>query len=88
MVQYLALRWGPEHPEVLRYTDNIRLLEGLSAAGRLAPADAQLLADAYRAFRARVHALALQGHEAVIDAEAAGEYRAFVAALWRRLMED
>jgi glutamate-ammonia-ligase adenylyltransferase len=88
MVQYLALRWGREHPEVLRYTDNIRLLEGLADAGRLAPEEAGLLARAYRAYRAGVHALALQDREGVIKGEALGGLREPVAALWHRLMED
>jgi [glutamine synthetase] adenylyltransferase / [glutamine synthetase]-adenylyl-L-tyrosine phosphorylase len=33
MVQYAALARSREHPELLRYTDNIRILEGLEQAG-------------------------------------------------------
>lgn len=29
MVQYAALAWSAQHPSLLRYTDNIRILEGL-----------------------------------------------------------
>jgi len=86
MVQYLALRWGHEHPQVLRYTDNIRLIEGLAGAGRLALVDAELLADAYRAYRARVHALALQGVDAVVEGEAFGDLRGRVVDLWGHLL--
>jgi glutamate-ammonia-ligase adenylyltransferase len=87
MVQYLALRWGREHPQVLRYTDNVRLIDGLAAAGRLDPEEARLLADAYRAYRAQVHALALQGREAVVDGDAVAELPRRVTALWGRLLE-
>jgi glutamate-ammonia-ligase adenylyltransferase len=87
LVQYLALRWGREHPSILRYTDNIRLLDGLCGAGRLAPEESALLADAYRGYRAEVHALALQGIEAAVDAGAFVDWRGRIVALWARLME-
>ncbi|MCU0935856.1 MAG: bifunctional [glutamate--ammonia ligase]-adenylyl-L-tyrosine phosphorylase/[glutamate--ammonia-ligase] adenylyltransferase [Gammaproteobacteria bacterium] len=89
LVQYLALRWGRAHPVVLRYTDNVRLLEGLTVGGCLPATEATLLTQAYLAFRARAHALALQGLEGVVheDAELT-RFRDGVAALWHRLMES
>ena len=33
MVQYAALAWSHQHPELLRYTDNIRILDGWSRPG-------------------------------------------------------
>ncbi len=89
LVQYLALRWGRAHPVILRYTDNVRLLEGLTVSGCLPATDATLLTQAYLAFRARVHTLALQGLEGVAreDAELT-RFRDGVAALWHRLMES
>lgn len=87
MVQYAALAWACEHPELLRYTDNIRLLEGMAGAGLMAAADAQLLSDAYRAYRASVHQLTLQDEPALVAAEAYAELRAEVLRIWRALME-
>ncbi len=87
MVQYAVLAGGHEHPELLRYTDNIRQLEGLSQAGLLPAADASLLSDAYRSYRARLHRLTLQQENAVVDAEEFGEQRAQVTRIWRDLME-
>jgi glutamate-ammonia-ligase adenylyltransferase len=87
MVQYAVLAWAHEHPELLRYTDNIRQLEGLSRAGLLPAADADLLADAYRAYRARVHRLTLQQEAAVVGMEEFAARRAQVTRLWRELME-
>jgi [glutamine synthetase] adenylyltransferase / [glutamine synthetase]-adenylyl-L-tyrosine phosphorylase len=88
MVQYGVLSWAHGHPELLRYTDNIRQLEGLSQAGLMSAEEAGLLADAYRAFRAGIHRLTLQNEPArVTDAEFA-EYRDAVARLWRERMED
>src|SRR3569623_1384740 len=88
MVQYAALAWACEHPELLRYTDNIRLLEGMAGAGLMAAADTQLLSDAYRAYRASVHQLTLQDAPALVAAEAHAELRAEVLRIWRALMEE
>ncbi|MGH8453455.1 MAG: bifunctional [glutamate--ammonia ligase]-adenylyl-L-tyrosine phosphorylase/[glutamate--ammonia-ligase] adenylyltransferase, partial [Nevskiales bacterium] len=57
MVQYAVLRDAAAQPELVRYSDNIRQLDGLERTGTLVQADAVLLADAYRAYRKRVHAL-------------------------------
>ena len=87
MVQYGVLAWACDCPELLRYTDNIRLLEGFAGAGLMAAADVRMLSDAYRAYRARVHQLTLQDEPAVVAAEAFAEVRAEVLRLWRTLME-
>ncbi len=87
MVQYGVLAWASKHPQLLVYTDNIRLLDGFAHAGLMAAADSRLLADAYRAYRARLHRLTLQEESAVADAREFQEYREGVAALWRKLMD-
>ncbi len=87
MVQYGVLSGAHEAPGLLRYTDNIRLLAELSQCGWLANDDAQLLADAYRAFRTRVHRVTLQEQPPLVPAEEYAETRAAVAQLWHRLME-
>lgn len=87
MVQYAALRWARELGEYLAFTDNIRLLEGIEAAGLLPADDARVLADAYRAYRARVHALALQEQPEVADDAEFGEYRTQVTRIWRQVMQ-
>jgi len=88
MVQYGALAWACDHPELLRYTDNIRLLEGFAGAGLMTAADVRLLSDAYRTYRARVHQLTLQDESALVGAEAFHALRAEVSRVWRMLMED
>ena len=57
LVQYLVLLYAKEHPALLVYSDNIRQLDALRDAGILAAADAEALADAYRAYRGRMHQL-------------------------------
>ena len=88
MVQYNVLLWANTHPELTRYTDNIRQLDGLAQAGLLTSEDAGLLADAYRAYRARVHSLTLQNESAVVDESEFREFREGVSRLWRELVEE
>ena len=88
MVQYGALRYAPELGSHLDFTDNIRLLEGFAANGLMSQADAQTLADAYRAYRARVHELALQENRPVVAAGEFAEQRETVGRIWHALMDD
>ena len=87
MVQYAVLAWARDHPALLAWSDNIRLLETLEREGLLPSADATLLCDAYRAFRAAGHRCALQDGPARVDADAYAGLRDGVVAIWRRLME-
>ncbi|MNC95958.1 bifunctional glutamine-synthetase adenylyltransferase/deadenyltransferase [compost metagenome] len=47
-------------------------------------ADAALLADAYRNYRKRIHALTLQEVPAVVSEDELHEVRQAVMALWRQ----
>lgn len=83
MVQYAVLQWSVTHPQLLDWTDNIRLLETLVATGLLAEADGVKLADAYRAYRAEVHRLKLQAQPARVPADRFVAERQTVQRLWQ-----
>ncbi len=85
LVQYAALAWSAAHPEVSVYTDNIRILEALGACGLLSPADADMLAAAYKAYRTETHRLALLREDDIVDAARFRAERASVIALWGRI---
>ncbi len=85
MVQYGALLWAHDQPALLTFTDNIRLLQGFAAGGRMPVADVQLLSDAYRAYRAAVHRCALQDEPARVNETEFAEYRADVIRIWKKL---
>ncbi len=57
LVQYLVLRHAQDKPELLRWTDNIRLLDSIETGGLLPAEDAELLREAYKAYRAAGHRL-------------------------------
>jgi glutamate-ammonia-ligase adenylyltransferase len=88
MVQYAALRWADRLGNYLDFTDNIRLLEGIADARLMEARDVELLTDAYRAYRARVHALALQEETTVKGDGELDHYRTGVVGIWKALMED
>ncbi|MFW9606485.1 MAG: bifunctional glutamine synthetase adenylyltransferase/deadenyltransferase, partial [Pseudomonas sp.] len=85
MVQYAVLAWSRQHPELLHFTDNIRILEGLERAGLIATADVHLLQEAYKAYRAAAHRLALQKQPGQVSGEHFHEERRGVMRIWHTL---
>ncbi|SDW97613.1 glutamate-ammonia-ligase adenylyltransferase [Pseudomonas syringae] len=85
MVQYAALAWSREHPALLQYTDNIRILEGLEGAGLLPDADASLLREAYKAYRSAAHRQALQKQAGVVSGDQFHAQRREVMRIWTQM---
>ncbi|NWB30971.1 bifunctional [glutamate--ammonia ligase]-adenylyl-L-tyrosine phosphorylase/[glutamate--ammonia-ligase] adenylyltransferase [Pseudomonas gingeri] len=85
MVQYATLAWSKEHPALLRYTDNIRILEGLEQAGLIPATDAALLREAYKAYRSAAHRQALQKEAGVIGGDQFVVERRDVMRIWAEL---
>jgi glutamate-ammonia-ligase adenylyltransferase len=86
LVQYLVLRNAHEHPAVIHYSDNIRQLGALGAAGCLAEADVARLQQAYRDFRLSLHRLTLNGESPLVADALFLDERDFVVAVWQREM--
>ncbi|MEO7557761.1 MAG: bifunctional [glutamate--ammonia ligase]-adenylyl-L-tyrosine phosphorylase/[glutamate--ammonia-ligase] adenylyltransferase, partial [Gammaproteobacteria bacterium] len=87
MVQYGALLWAHDQPALLTFTDNIRLLQGFAATGRMSVADVQLLSDAYRVYRAAAHRCALQDEPICAGEDEFRDYRDGVIRIWQDLLE-
>ncbi len=85
MVQYAALAWSKQHPALLEFTDNIRILEGLDRLGLLRDGEATLLQDAYKAYRSAAHRQALQKQPGVVGGDQFHEHRRNVMRIWREL---
>jgi glutamate-ammonia-ligase adenylyltransferase len=86
MVQYLVLRWANEHPDIIEWTDNIRLLEKLSEHQLMSGVQAEDLTSAYRAFRAVYHRKALQEQESLVADDVLLAEQSRVKAIWQELM--
>jgi glutamate-ammonia-ligase adenylyltransferase len=82
IVQYLVLREAAQHPELVRYSDNIRQLESLAATGIIPGPTAVLLSDTYRDYRQRLHRLALAGQAALMPRAEAVDSIGAVKAIW------
>jgi glutamate-ammonia-ligase adenylyltransferase len=66
LVQYLILKHGHNFPDIIVWTDNIRLIEGLSCEGILSGEESQVLQDAYVGIRRVLHRLTLQEKNLVV----------------------
>lgn len=86
MVQYAVLRWAHKYPDLLDWTDNIRLLEGLARHGLLADDDVGQLSDAYKGFRSASHRLILREKPVLVSEGELGVEREQVKAIWDKVM--
>jgi glutamate-ammonia-ligase adenylyltransferase len=86
LVQFGVLAYAHTHAGLLDYTDNIRLLDALGAAGVLEPEEVSVLADAYRLYRDAAHRRALQEQNAVIPLDPYIETRRKVIDIWQRVL--
>ena len=60
LVQYLILKYAHVYPDLIIWTDNMRLLESLDGEGIITGCEAEQLQDAYLAMRKAIHRLNLQ----------------------------
>ena len=88
LVQYLVLRHAGQHPDLVRWSDNVRQLDSLAALGVLSASEAEALQQDYVALRSTVHRLALDGRPARVPVASHSEPRARIAALWSQWMES
>ncbi len=87
MVQYLVLKNAAQHPQLLTWTDNIRILETLAETGILSQPTVDDLSRCYRQFRARLHQLSLQEVSGVVAEEEFAQQRSKVQQYWKEIME-
>lgn len=84
LVQYRVLENAADHPALVNYSDNVRQLDSLVEEGILDPALARGLRDAYLAYRARVHHLALSGGDGRVPSGEFEAERALVTEAWEQ----
>ncbi|AKX55708.1 bifunctional glutamine-synthetase adenylyltransferase/deadenyltransferase [Thiopseudomonas alkaliphila] len=85
IVQYAALAWSWQYPELVTYTDNIRILDALNASQLFTQDDVLLLQEAYKSYRAAAHRFALQKQRAVVGGESFHPERHAVLRIWQAL---
>lgn len=87
IVQFSILDQAAKNESLVTYTDNVRLLDGLSRHGFMPEDVADQLKQAYCAFRDYGHKQALQDDQAVVSADEFAETRARVERIWHDYME-
>jgi len=87
LVQYLVLSEAKAHPEVIFYSDNIRQLDALAAAGCLNPAVSARLQTCYRSYRLRQHHLVLDDKPPLAGAAEFAEEQRFVVEIWDQWLD-
>lgn len=85
MVQYAALAWSWRYPQLVTYTDNIRILDALGEAGLISMDNMHMLQEAYKAYRAAAHRFALQKQPSVVSGEHFHPERQHVMQMWRSM---
>ncbi|MEW8505609.1 MAG: bifunctional [glutamate--ammonia ligase]-adenylyl-L-tyrosine phosphorylase/[glutamate--ammonia-ligase] adenylyltransferase [Candidatus Thiodiazotropha sp.] len=88
MVQYTVLLWAHDNPDLLVWSDNIRLLETLSRLGLLDDHAAERMMGIYKVLRAAYHRSALQDLPALVASEKLIEEQALVQDIWSCLMQN
>ncbi len=66
LVQYLILKNAHDFPDIVVWTDNIRLVESLSVEGILSGEESQVLQETYVGIRQVIHRLTLQEKALVV----------------------
>jgi glutamate-ammonia-ligase adenylyltransferase len=92
IVQYGVLANVQQHPSLLTYTDNMRILDGFAETGLMAVEDTEKLQGIYLNYRAESHRRALQKEKLVLDVDAQqqlniAEQKAEVIRLWDKWLE-
>mgnify|MGYP001824277785 CR=1 FL=1 len=88
MVQFAVLAWARQHPQLTRWSDNVRILETLDQEGLLPAGEAQALTDAYLDYRSAAHQLALQQQPGETEAGQFVTQREQVTRCWQDMFAD
>src|SRR5574343_1000556 len=89
MVQSLVLAHAARYPQLTDNIGNLALLKRMATLGLIPETMASDVADAYRDYRLRQHALRLQGSDkARVDRAEILEYAQAVRGLWEQVFEQ
>jgi glutamate-ammonia-ligase adenylyltransferase len=87
IAQYGVLAWARAEPALLRFTATLPLLADFARRGLMSQEDSHRLAEAYRAYRGRLHALTLQEEPPRVPNDEFADQRTAVVQVWRELLQ-
>jgi glutamate-ammonia-ligase adenylyltransferase len=83
LVQYLVLLHSHQYPGLLKWTDNVRLIQALIETGAMDEYTAHVLKHAYLIYRAAAHQLSLQEKPAKVPRQDFDHLQKRVAEIWQ-----
>ncbi|OPX56573.1 glutamate-ammonia-ligase adenylyltransferase [Oceanospirillum multiglobuliferum] len=88
IAQYSVLRYGAQHPELLQWTDNMRILETMQQVNILPTEQIAQLSAAYLAYRQAAHEASMQMTPSQVPSSQFVDYREAVSNIWHNLLES
>ncbi|MGP3592680.1 bifunctional [glutamate--ammonia ligase]-adenylyl-L-tyrosine phosphorylase/[glutamate--ammonia-ligase] adenylyltransferase [Vagococcus sp. WN89Y] len=88
IAQYLVLRYAHDKPKLTRWSDNVRILEGLAQNGIMKEDEAQALTNAYTTLRDELHHLALQELPGFVPQSCFTAQRQLIKASWDKWLVE
>ncbi len=86
MMQFLVLAYANRFPELVKFSDNMRILESVSRAGLLSEQQVEQLQSAYQVYRSKYHRVALQNEKPLVEQSCYQNERQSVQKVWKQLM--
>jgi glutamate-ammonia-ligase adenylyltransferase len=86
LIQYGVLRWAVDFPDLLDTTGMLPMLRKFVNHDLLTESACERLSNAYRAYRAETHRLALEDKSVQVERDKFAEHQSNVQYLWQRVM--
>lgn len=86
IAQYLLLREAPSHPDMVLWSDNVRILEECARIGVISEEDASDLKAAYIAIRRWYHSLSLADLKRILPRDHVPRECADVIRIWEKIL--
>ena len=86
LIQYLILTHAHTYPQIATFSDNMRQIQSLNAAGILSAQEQQDLSQAYLALRGMAHKAALAKKDAMILVDQVQQWRHLIRSAWDKFM--
>jgi [glutamine synthetase] adenylyltransferase / [glutamine synthetase]-adenylyl-L-tyrosine phosphorylase len=88
IVQYLILYYANNYPQILDYSDNIRIIESLIKFKLIAPEVGKNLSQIYQKYRNFIHHQALQELSSITSINIFTNEQKIIKSYWHKFIED
>ncbi len=88
LVQYLVLKYSHDHPFLVKWTDNVRLLETLAQRQLIEENEEKILKNSYLIMRKAVHRLTLEEKSHRVLLKEFDDIRKEVSLLYKKYLHD